>query len=463
MSVIKEIHDDLEKGAARLVAEYRDKLCAEAFSICGDSAEAEDFAFRAFAKAVSRIDSFKNEETSLYSWMRAILVNDIRSAKRTKAAQNTVVAEPDAELPLREGAPGTAEYIMANSDAEVVRRAIMSLSGELRETILLHYFLEQPVGKMAKLLAIPEGTVKFRLHCARKALAEILSRQMKRPVVRLALLAFGLAAFAGTVLVGRVALKSGSELGGSPSTAAVGDATGGGLPAAQEHDIFDNNNGEENMIMARKMASLVGATMLSSMLPGTELMSERTFVFLRPETSSFWHTATNNTLTLPIDYPLGATRATLTVSGVKYSYSTNLPANTAEFDLELPAPTSPQTENVYDLTLSFDKGASRTARLGLVQGLSPDSEGTTRCLAPAEGRVWNTVKKQAVLPIPYGATALSVEVGGETTVTELDGSQGWFALRAPAGKDFSLLLLGDGFSHAVSLFGLNDGTMVIFQ
>ena len=217
------------------------------------------------------------------------------------------------------------------------------------------------------------------------------------------------------------------------------------------------------MIMARKMASLVGATMLSSMLPGTELMSERTFVFLRPETSSFWHTATNNTLTLPIDYPLGATRATLTVSGVKYSYSTNLPASTAEFDLELPAPTSPQTENVYDLTLTFDNGASRTARLGLVQGLSPDSEGTTRCLAPAEGRVWNTVRKQAVLPIPYGATSLSVEVGGETTVTELDGSQGWFALRAPNGKEFSLSLLGDGFSHAASLFGLNDGTMVIFQ
>lgn len=113
--------------------------------------------------------------------------------------------------------------------------------------------------------------------------------------------------------------------------------------------------------MARKVAFLVGATMLSSMLYGVELMSERTFVFLRPETSSFWHTATNSTLTLPIYYPIGATRAALTVSGVKYSYSTNLPANTAEFDLELPAPTSPQSENVYDLTLAFDNGASRTA------------------------------------------------------------------------------------------------------
>ena len=215
--------------------------------------------------------------------------------------------------------------------------------------------------------------------------------------------------------------------------------------------------------MARKIAFLVGAAMLSSMLYGVELMSERTFVFLRPETSSFWHTATNSTLTLPVYYPIGATRAALTVSGVKYSYSTNLPANTAEFDLELPAPTSPQSENVYDLTLTFDNGASRTARLGLVQGQSPDLEGTTRCLAPAEGREWSTVNKQAVLPIPYGATSLSVEVGGETTVTDLDGSQGWHALRVPGGKELSLSLLGDGFSHAVPLFGLSDGMTVIVQ
>ena len=63
---------------------------------------------------------------------------------------------------------------MAASDAEAVRKAIAMLSSEQREAILLHYFLDQPVGKMAKLLALPEGTVKFRLYAARKALAGLL-------------------------------------------------------------------------------------------------------------------------------------------------------------------------------------------------------------------------------------------------------------------------------------------------
>ena len=63
------------------------------------------------------------------------------------------------------------------------------------------------------------------------------------------------------------------------------------------------------MIMARKVAAPAGATVLAVSAPAAKLSSEPTFVFLRPETSSFWNTATNSTMTLPIDYPSGATKA----------------------------------------------------------------------------------------------------------------------------------------------------------
>jgi hypothetical protein len=45
-------------------------------------------------------------------------------------------------------------------------------------------------------------------------------------------------------------------------------------------------------------------------------MSDSTFVFIKPETSFFWHTATNSTMTLPVDFPEGATSATLVVTGM---------------------------------------------------------------------------------------------------------------------------------------------------
>ena len=455
MGIIQDIHDDLEKGAAQLVAEYRERLCRDAFQLCGDAAEAEDFAFRTFDKVLRKIDTFKGEG-SFYDWMKAILVNDIRSAKRTKASQNTVVAEVDEDEPAPSDSAGSPEQLMSSFDSEVVRCAIQKLSPEHRETIVLHYFLDQPIGKMAKLLSIPEGTVKFRLFAARKALAGILSKQMKRPVVRMLLLFLGLGAFAATAYFGGSALLKDDSITASQETPIPTD----------NQDVFDVKEGE-NMIMTRKVASLVGASLLAVASPGTEIESEETFVFLRPETSSFWNTATNSTMSLPIDYPNGATKAKLEVTGVGYSkVYENITSDS--FDIELPVPDSPQTENVYDLKLTFDNEAIvRTAKLGLIQGLSPDSEGATRCLAPAEGSVWNKVKYRAVLPIPYGTTSLSMQTNGgewKELDTGLSGAQGWYAL-SPIGRgdNLSLSCIVDGVSYVASLLGGGDGFFVIVK
>ncbi len=220
-------------------------------------------------------------------------------------------------------------------------------------------------------------------------------------------------------------------------------------------------------MIARKMATLVGAAMVSVAVPAETIESEPTFVFLRPETSSFWNTATNNMMTVPIDYPAGAKKATLQVSGLGYSCSyANITG--PEYTFDLPAATSPETENVYDLTLSFynendDPVAEpRTAKLGLVQGLSPDAEGTTRCLAPSGSKVWNRVKGRAVLPIPYGMT--SFKINGQETDTGLEGAQGWYALgKIDPNESVSLSMTADGKEYMASLLGGGAGFMLIVK
>ena len=171
-------------------------------------------------------------------------------------------------------------------------------------------------------------------------------------------------------------------------------------------------------------------------------------------------------MTLPIDYPIRATKATLTVSGPGYRTKTYSNLTGSSFELELPVPDSPQAENVYDLSLSFDDGTVRTAKLGLIQGLSPDSEGSSRCLAPAEGSLWNTITKRAVMPIPYGTESFTMSVnGGASTnvVTGLNGAQGWYAIKPKNGDTVSLSLVADGLSYAATLLGFGDGFMVIVQ
>ena len=235
-------------------------------------------------------------------------------------------------------------------------------------------------------------------------------------------------------------------------------------PTADEFDVIPQEGG--NTMIARKMAGVVGAAVVSLAVSATELTSGPTLVFTRPETSSFWNTATNNVMTVPIDFPADATRATLTVSGVGYSATYgNIERGTDSFTFELPRANSPQTENVYDLSLSFDDGTVRTAKLGLIEGLSPNAEGTTRCLAPANGRVWDNVRGgRAVLPVPYGADEISVTVNGETRTepTGLNGAQGWFALGVKPGDDVSLSMIAGGLSYSASLHGAL-GFMLIVQ
>ena len=240
-----------------------------------------------------------------------------------------------------------------------------------------------------------------------------------------------------------------------------------GMLEPLQTETADAQKGETNMIMARKVAALAGAAVLTVSAPAAKLSSEPTFIFLRPETSSFWNTATNSTMTLPIDYPAGATKATLTVNGVDYrKIYPDLTASSIEIDL--PAPDSPKTENVYELSLTFDNGATpRTAKLGLIQGLDTGAKGSTRCIAPASGKVWETAKQRAVLPIPYGTETFSVKLNdGEWLEVDpgLNGAQGWYALSPiTKGDSISLSYLADGVSYFASFLGGGDGFFVIVK
>ena len=134
------------------------------------------------------------------------------------------------------------------------------------------------------------------------------------------------------------------------------------------------------------------------------LTSDPAFVFLAPETSYFWRTATNSVMSLPVEFPEGATSATL----------------------------------------------------GLIQGLAPGAEGCTRCIAPFGGKKWRKVENRAVMPIPYGTKAFSfqVEGGGEITETGLDGAAGWYAFGLGGGERAAVSMTDSGdVVWAASLMG----------
>ena len=171
-------------------------------------------------------------------------------------------------------------------------------------------------------------------------------------------------------------------------------------------------------------------------------------------------------MALPLDFPKDATSASLRICGVSYTNEVHgiapLPPFSAGHVISLPPATKPNEENVYDLTLTFDDGTVRTAKLGLIQGLLPDGEGWTRCIAPVGAGRWSRVVGRAVIPIPYGMSSFTVD--GRETDTGLDGAQGWYAFGGMgADKTVSLALSASGESFAATLVGGSDGTLILFH
>lgn len=117
--------------------------------------------------------------------------------------------------------------------------------------------------------------------------------------------------------------------------------------------------------MARSLLFFAAVTLsLGAAVAASEMTSGRTFVHVRPEMNSFWRTATNNVVELPVDMPYSAKTATLHVEGTGYE-RTYLDLPEGFFRLELPEAASPDKEDVYTLTLTFDNGTERTARLAV--------------------------------------------------------------------------------------------------
>jgi hypothetical protein len=191
------------------------------------------------------------------------------------------------------------------------------------------------------------------------------------------------------------------------------------------------------------------------------ISSKAAYVFVNPERNSFWTTATNTTITVPVDYPEGATTATLTVSGLQYSATyANIPAG--DYDVTLPAATSATDENVFTLTLSFDKGGQRIARLGMLAGLDGGSAASARCLSPETAARWPRAVGRAVLPVPYGTTSLTVD--GNAVDTGLGGAQGWYALGGLVSEvQIPVTLTVNGTQYSETLVGDSAGLVIILR
>ena len=197
-SIADTIRRDRDEGAARLISECRDRLYAFALRLCDDPHDAEALVFRTFEQALDSIDSYR-ERQAFHAWLAAILLNFRRKQLRGAMVRNTVSVGDGASVAQiassgGDAADGGDDPVRDAVDGAIVRDAIETLPAEAREVLLLHYFADMSVLQIARYLATPAGTIKSRLHYARKALAVKLGATVRSPGGRVLIAALVLAA-----------------------------------------------------------------------------------------------------------------------------------------------------------------------------------------------------------------------------------------------------------------------------
>ena len=208
--VQQDILRDRESGAARLVAECKQPMYEAALALCGDHAMAEDLVFRTFERVLDRIATCR-DESAFTAWMKSILRNEWLMSVRGAAVRNTTPAGLPGEVECMAEPDDGVEAVERSVDAALLRDAIDELPADMREAILLRYFMGLPLLKTAKILAVPVGTINSRLHYARKALAARLGIAAKKPGVKSLLIALALAAMTAVGAVGVAAIRSVAE------------------------------------------------------------------------------------------------------------------------------------------------------------------------------------------------------------------------------------------------------------
>jgi RNA polymerase sigma-70 factor (ECF subfamily) len=162
-----------------LVARYRDKIYARAYSMMRNEEEALDLSQDAWVKGWQRLVQFQGD-SSFITWMTRIVINlcldQLRKQKRQRAESIEAMEEDG-------GVERHMPVVITNPTAglervelrERIDRALAQLSHEHRTVLVLHEFEELEYKEIASRMKCSIGTVMSRLFYARRRMASLLA------------------------------------------------------------------------------------------------------------------------------------------------------------------------------------------------------------------------------------------------------------------------------------------------
>ncbi len=173
--------EELEAFEA-LVERYGRHVYNIAYRMAGNDADAKDLAQEAFIRvfrALRRVDPTAKLESWLYRIVTNLYIDMLRRRPKVWVESlDAPMTTPKGSEVIREVADPSADpegaVLNARLDADI-QHALLGLSAELRAVVVLSDIEGYSYEEIGLMLHVPVGTVKSRLHRARKTLQGLLS------------------------------------------------------------------------------------------------------------------------------------------------------------------------------------------------------------------------------------------------------------------------------------------------
>lgn len=178
--LIDHLREGDETALAPLVDKYKRMVHRLALQITKNQEDANDVMQETFIKVYQSIHTFR-QEAAFETWVYRIAVNEalnfVKRRERRRESPLSNAQEIDFDLSVRQQAEMVNDPQIHAEKAELrrwVTKAVNSLSLKHRIVVILHELEGLTHAEIASILNCSEGTVRSRLHYARKQLRTLL-------------------------------------------------------------------------------------------------------------------------------------------------------------------------------------------------------------------------------------------------------------------------------------------------
>lgn len=187
--LIARLQERDEDAFVECVREYQDKIFSLVYRMLGSKEEAEDVAQEVFVTVFKSIDTFRGD-AKFSTWLYRIAANHCKNRIKylgRRARRSTTALDDAGEGELLDAqrhamAPqsvGPDQALEGLQLERIVQDGIAQLDEEHRMLIVLRDIEDLSYEEICQITGLAEGTVKSRLHRARMALKDHMSRHFK--------------------------------------------------------------------------------------------------------------------------------------------------------------------------------------------------------------------------------------------------------------------------------------------